>query len=128
MSKVLCDSGGTIQYDLGGGLTYAGGSLSDASLIETLALAAGQAMEDLYAEERIVSRSFELSGTLLLRAADGAGFFNGLRGTAAYYSQNGTCLFSGPVIVTRRGDTQRQGAFETQQITLRSSGTPTVPG
>ncbi|MBI2298805.1 MAG: hypothetical protein HYU66_07630 [Armatimonadetes bacterium] len=90
---------------------------------------AAQAIGEGYADEAVVSKSYEISGTAY---CGGDSFFAvGDTCHATYYTQVGssltTKLFEGGVVVTRAADHQTQGDFETQEISLRSTGSPTVP-
>ena len=113
---------------------FDGAQVKHATLTLNSRTATAQAIGDDYTEEAVVGKSYELSGTAYL--ADTAGrqlFAVGDTCQATYYSQHATSgvldqvLFQGPVVVTKVSDTQTQGDYETQDITLHSTGTPTVP-
>ena len=133
MPKQLVDQGGFVL--LGTALSPAslfdGTQVHQASLVRTLTTVDMTASGDAYPREVPLRRQYELTGTLYV---DGAGVFDlGDTCWATYCAQHTNqsnaldqVLFQGEVVVLRVADTQQQGNWETQDITLRSTGTPTI--
>ena len=113
---------------------FDGTQVKQASLTLTSKIATAQAVGEAYADEAVVSKSYEISGTAYY-PSDGAHSLFAVGDTchATYYAQHAASgaldkvLFAGPVVVTKVADTQQQGEFETQEISVRSTGTPTTP-
>ncbi len=133
MPKQLVDQGGLLL--LGAPLSPAGlfdgTKVHQATLVRMLTVVDMTASGDTHAREAPLRRHYELSGTLY---TDGVGAFAlGDTCWATYYSRHATSgaldkvLFAGAVVVTKVADTQTQGEYETQEITVRSTGTPTKP-
>ena len=136
MAKQIVDQGGFLLLGTANDpdSLFDGTQVKQATLTLTTRTASAQAIGEAYADEAVVSRGYELSGTAFYTDGDTRKLFAvGDACVATYYSQSRTAgaldqiLFQGPVVVTRVADSQTQGEFETQEIALRSSGAPTVP-
>jgi hypothetical protein len=108
--------------------------VKQATLTLTTTTASAQAIGEGYADEAIVSRSYEISGTAFYGDGDTQKLFAvGETCYATYYSQSTNAgsldqvLFEGNVVVTKVSDSQTQGEYETQDITVKSTGTPVKP-
>jgi hypothetical protein len=132
MAKQVVDSGGFLLLGTTGDTEslFDGTQVKQATLTLTSRTATAQAIGEAYADEAVVSKSYEISGTAYYESADAEKLFGvGDTCLATYYSQGDTpaILFQGDVVVTRVADSQTQGEFETQEIAVRSTGTPTTP-
>jgi len=134
MPKQIVDQGGFLLLGTtqGPDSLFDGTQVKQATLTLTTKTASAQAIGEDYADEAVVSRSYELSGTAFYTEADTRKLFAvGESCVATYYSQRRNAgaldqiLFQGPVVVTRVADAQTQGEYETQEIALRSAGAPT---
>jgi len=132
MPKQVVDQGGffILGTEQDHNSLFGGTRVQQAGLTRTLTTVDVTASGDEYPSVKPLRRSYELSGTAYL---DGSSLFSlGDTCYATYYSQHTTAgaldqvLFQGWVVVLRVGDSQQQGGYETQEIALRSTGTPAV--
>ena len=130
MAKQIVNTGGALLLGSGSGAPssyYDGTETRSNTLTKTITTTDAQAVGDEYPESEVTRRSFEISGTVFATVAGGGGLFSiGDSCYATYKSQNGTTLFAGNCKVTSITDGQSQGEYETQDISLRSSGAPDV--
>ncbi|MBI2298399.1 MAG: hypothetical protein HYU66_05505 [Armatimonadetes bacterium] len=138
MAKQVVDTGGFLLLGTSQDpdSLFDGTQVKQATLTLTTRTATAQAIGEGYADEAVVSRSFEIAGTAFYTEADTQKLFAVGDGCyATYYSQSESgspaaldqILFQGNVVVTKVSDTQSQGEYETQEISVRSTGTPTKP-
>jgi len=112
---------------------FDGRCVRSATLQRTVTCVDVTASGDAWRSEKPIRGQYELSGTAYLdRGSDGGLFALGDTCWATYYTQHAASgqldriLFQGAVVVTRVSDHQSQGDYETQEIALRSTGTPAV--
>lgn len=136
MAKEVVDSGGFLLLgtEADPDSLFDGTQVKQATLTLTSRTATAQAIGEAYADEAVVSKSYEITGTAYYEDGDTQKLFAvGDTCWATYYSQSETAgaldqiLFHGEVVVTRVSDAQTQGEFETQEIAVRSTGTPVKP-
>jgi hypothetical protein len=128
MAKQIVDTGGTLLIGSGSGSPssyYDGTETRNNGLTKTIRTAEAQAIGDEYSQTDVVGRSYELSAQVYVPSGGTSALFAiGDTCYGTYKAQTGTTLFAGLCTVTSISDSQSQGDYETQNISLRSSGAP----